>query len=54
MNQFICCKVLSVLSYSAMSGSIKYAAGCGISNDGMAVYINYNRNLVRSPRCRTV
>ena len=43
----------NVLSYSAMSGSIKFAAGCGISNGGMSVYVK-NKKLIRSSRCRTV
>ena len=29
----------NVLFFSAMSGSIKFAAGCGISNGGMSVYV---------------
>ena len=43
----------NVLFFSAMSGSIKFAAGCGISNGGMSVYVK-NKKLIRSSRCRTV
>lgn len=42
----------NVLSYSAMSGSIKFAAGCGFSNGVLAVY--NKKMLKKSLMCRVM